>query len=272
MNILGQVLSGQSFELILAVATVEGKLRTFVSKLINFNEMSKQVGGVVGKAAQTRAILFDITFLMLCFIVQMYGSDVSVTNLTNTLTKRLKKNFNSTIFNLFMYHKLSVELINLFLFFLQVVLSEQGMHSGGNSFFEQWVRDCMVEKRRPKSPDQMLKHFNTNRVSELLAQFNSGSADFPTRYVLLGIVVLFYLFSSSPSLIFHFLTFHGSQVKWHEVCWSIPLAIKEVLVAWEHEALTANDVKRILDTMKARMCCLPVCATAWLCSYMQVMN
>lgn len=198
LNVLGQVLNGQSFELILAVATVEGKLRTFVSKLINFNEMSKQVGGVVGKAAQTRAILFDITFLMLCLIVQMYGSDV--------------------------------------------VLSEQGMHSGGNSFFEQWVRDCMVERRRPKSPDQMLKHFNTNRVSELLAQFNSGNAEFPI-----------------------------SQVKWHEVCWSIPLAIKEVLVAWEHEALTPNDVKRILDTMKARMCCLPVCATAWLCSYMQIL-
>lgn len=61
-------------------------------------------------------------------------------------------------------------------------------------------------------------------------------------------------------------------MKWHEVCWSIPAAIKEVLVAWEHEALTANDVKRILDTMKARMCCLPVCAAAWLCSYMQVMS
>lgn len=63
-----------------------------------------------------------------------------------------------------------------------------------------------------------------------------------------------------------------SQEKWHEVCWSVPQAIKEVLVAWEHEALTANDVKGILDTMKAKMCCLPVCAAVWLCSYMQVMR
>ena len=75
---LCQVLKGKSFELILAVATVEGKLQTFVSKLIKFNEGSKQVGGVQGKAAQTRAMLFDITFLMLCLIVQMYGSDVSM--------------------------------------------------------------------------------------------------------------------------------------------------------------------------------------------------
>lgn len=60
-----------------------------------------------------------------------------------------------------------------------MVLSEQS----GNSFFEQWVRDCMVERRRPKSPDQMLKNFNVNRVNELLAQFNSGDCEFPTRFV-----------------------------------------------------------------------------------------
>lgn len=62
----------------------------------------------------------------------------------------------------------------------------------------------------------------------------------------------------------------SSQVKWHEVCLHVPAAIKEVLLAWEHGAVTANDVKRILDAMRSRMCCLPVCATAWLCSYMQV--
>ncbi|KAK3912121.1 Mediator of RNA polymerase II transcription subunit 24 [Frankliniella fusca] len=191
LGVLCQVLDGMKFELILAVASVEGKLRTFVSKLIKFNEGSKQVGG---KSAQTRAMLFDITFLMLCLIVQMYGSDV--------------------------------------------VLSEQG----GNSFFEQWARDCMVERKQAKSPDQMLKPQAQTRANELLTQFNSGEADFPI-----------------------------SQVKWHEVCWSVPLAIKEVLVAWEHDALTPNDVKRILDTMKARMCCLPICATAWLCSYMQIL-
>lgn len=57
---------------------------------------------------------------------------------------------------------------------------------------------------------------------------------------------------------------------WHEVCFNMPGAIREVLVAWEQEALSVTDVKRILDTMQAPMCCLPVCAAAWLCSYMQV--
>lgn len=57
---------------------------------------------------------------------------------------------------------------------------------------------------------------------------------------------------------------------WHEVCFNMPGAIREVLIAWEQEALSVTDVKRILDTMQAPMCCLPVCAAAWLCSYMQV--
>lgn len=73
---------GKSFELILAVATVEGKLRSFVSKLIKFNEWSKQIGGEGGKASQTRAVLFDVTFLMLCFIVLTYGSEVSMLKLS----------------------------------------------------------------------------------------------------------------------------------------------------------------------------------------------
>lgn len=76
LGMLCQVLSGNSFELILSVATVEGKLKTFVSRLIKCNECSKQVAGEVGKAAVTRSALFDVSFLMLSFIVQTYGSDV----------------------------------------------------------------------------------------------------------------------------------------------------------------------------------------------------
>lgn len=195
LSVLCQVLTGKSFELILAVAAVEGKLRTFVTKLLKFNECSKQIGGEGGKASQTRALLFDVTFLMLCSIVHTYGPEV--------------------------------------------VLSEEG----GDSFFEQWVRECMVERGRPKSPDQMLQHCDPARVDALLAQFNSADGDFKT-----------------------------SQVKWHEVCLHVPAAIKEVLLAWEHGAVTANDVKRILDAMRSRMCCLPVCAAAWLCSYMQILH
>lgn len=77
VGMLCQVLTGNSFELILSVATVEGKLKTFVSRLINCNEMSKQVPGETGKPAMIRSSLFDVSFLMLTFIVQVYGSNVS---------------------------------------------------------------------------------------------------------------------------------------------------------------------------------------------------
>jgi mediator of RNA polymerase II transcription subunit 24 len=72
--VLSQVLTGKSFELILSVATVQGKLRTFVAKLINFNECSRLPApdeGSSGKNSLTRAMLFDVSFLMLCSIVQV---------------------------------------------------------------------------------------------------------------------------------------------------------------------------------------------------------
>lgn len=61
-------------------------------------------------------------------------------------------------------------------------------------------------------------------------------------------------------------------MKWHEVCLNIPGIMKEMLFAWEQGTLSANDVKRILDVMRQRMCCLAITATAWLCSYMQIVQ
>lgn len=43
----------------------------------------------------------------------------------------------------------------------------------------------------------------------------------------------------------------------------------EVLVAWEQGALVPQDVKRILDAVRGKMCCLPIAAAAWLCAYMR---
>lgn len=78
LGMLCQTLSGHSnsLELIMSLAAVEGKLKTFVSRLIRCNEHSKQVVGETDKAAQNRSALFDVSFLMLTFIVQTYGADV----------------------------------------------------------------------------------------------------------------------------------------------------------------------------------------------------
>ncbi|XP_011338033.1 mediator of RNA polymerase II transcription subunit 24 isoform X2 [Ooceraea biroi] len=193
LKILYQVLTGNSFELMLAVATAEGKLKTFVTKLIKFNECSKQINEPVpDKTAATRAMLFDVSFLMLCSIVQTYGSDV--------------------------------------------VLEE-----GGDSFFEQWVRECMPERNKPKSPQRMLHSLDPARVDALLAQINSPDPDFKS-----------------------------SNLKWHVMCQSAMGAVKELLFAWESGVLGAGDVKRALDGLRAAACCLPVCAAAWLCAYMSI--
>lgn len=69
--------TGNSFELLLAAASVEGKLNMFVAKLIKFNEFSKQINiQDGGKSVRTKAVLFDMTFLMLSFITQKYGYEV----------------------------------------------------------------------------------------------------------------------------------------------------------------------------------------------------
>lgn len=73
LRMMYQVLNGKSFELILSVASVEGKLRSFVTRLLKFNECSKNATAELGKTA---AMLFDSSFIMLCSIVQNYGSDV----------------------------------------------------------------------------------------------------------------------------------------------------------------------------------------------------
>lgn len=193
LSVLYQVLTGKSFELMLAVATVEGELKTFVTKLIKFNECSKQINeSVPDKTAATRAMLFDVSFLMLCSIVQTYGSDV--------------------------------------------VLEE-----GGDSFFEQWVRECMPERNKLKSPQRMLQNVDPARVDALLAQINSPDPDFKS-----------------------------SNLKWHVACQSAMGAVKELLCAWESGVLGAGDVKRALDGLRATASCLPVCAAAWLCAYMSI--
>ncbi|CAD1480836.1 unnamed protein product, partial [Heterotrigona itama] len=194
LSMLYQVLTGKSFELMLAVATVEGKLKTFVTKLIKFNECSKQINEPVpAKTAATRAMLFDISFLMLCSIVQTYGSDA--------------------------------------------VLEE----GEGDSFFEQWVRECMPERNQPKSPQKMLQNVDPARVDALLAQINSPDSDLKS-----------------------------SNIKWHIACQSAMGAVKELLCAWESDVLGASDVKRALDGLRTTACCLPVCAAAWLCAYMSI--
>lgn len=76
LGVLGHMLSGKSLDLLLAAAAATGKLKSFARKFIKLNEFPKQIPGEGSKAASVRALLFDISFLMLCHVVQTYGSEV----------------------------------------------------------------------------------------------------------------------------------------------------------------------------------------------------
>lgn len=195
LGMLCELLSGNNFELILSVATMEGKLNTFVSRLIRWNENARQVVTDEDKSNANCAALFDVTFLMLTFIIQTYGS--------------------------------------------HVVLDENG-----DSFFEKWVRDFMIEKNKNKSAMNMVHQCEQNKVDEFLTSISSSD-------VSMGKV---------------------SNLKWHEVCLIVPGILYQLLVAWENDTISAGDVKVHLDNMKSKLCAYSICAASWLCSYMQVVR
>lgn len=60
----------------------------------------------------------------------------------------------------------------------QVVLSDD---SKGDSFMKQWVRECLVERGKPKSPDIMLQHCDPIIVEALLTQFTSADSEFKIK-------------------------------------------------------------------------------------------
>lgn len=195
LGMLCELLSGNNFELILSVATMEGKLKTFVSRLIRWNENSKQVSPEMDKSAMNRSSLFDVTFLMLTFIVQTFGA--------------------------------------------KIVLDENG-----DTFFEKWVREFMIEKHKNKSAMNMVTQCEQSKVDDFLASINASD--------------------SSPS--------KATTVKWHDVCAILPGVLYQLLVAWENDTISAADVKVHLDNIKGRLSSYSVCAAAWLCSYMQIVR
>ncbi|XP_020852955.1 mediator of RNA polymerase II transcription subunit 24 isoform X2 [Phascolarctos cinereus] len=76
LGVLGHMLSGKSLDLLLAAAAATGKLKSFARKFISLNEFTKNISNENSKAASVRALLFDISFLMLCHVAQTYGSEV----------------------------------------------------------------------------------------------------------------------------------------------------------------------------------------------------
>lgn len=120
----------------------------------------------------------------------------------------------------------------------KVVLNERG-----NSLFEKWVRECMIERNKNKSPMNMVHQCDQAKVDDLLLHLNSTET-----------------------------SLKNSALKWQDICLTIPAVLYHVLLAWEHETISAAEVKAILDSIKSRLCAFSVCAASWLIAYMQVVR
>ncbi|CAH0402327.1 unnamed protein product [Chilo suppressalis] len=192
-TMLCQIVGGATLDTILAVATVEGKLKLLVSRLIKFNEFALHSASEKG-ASQSKVYIFDISFLILCSIVQDYGADAV-------------------------------------------------LEDNGDSFFENWVRECMPFKGIHKSPDQILQKCDQQMVDILIHHLSAPDFDFK-----------------------------NTNMKPHDLAVNVSGAVKEILFAWEQGSLTAADVKRMLDSLRQKMASLAVCASVWLCSYINVVH
>lgn len=197
LGVLGHMLSGKSLDLLLAAAAATGKLKSFARKFIKLNEFPKHMSGEGSKSASVRALLFDISFLMLCHVVQTYGSEL--------------------------------------------ILSDPSP-SGEVPFFETWLQTCMPEEGKTLNPDHPCFRPESGKVESLVALLNSAS---------------------EMKLV---------QMKWHEVCLNTPGAILEVLNAWENGVLSVDNVQKITDNIKGKVCSMAICAVAWLVAHVRMLG
>jgi mediator of RNA polymerase II transcription subunit 24 len=78
IQLLRQLASGSSNEIIPTFAAVKGDLPHFVSRLIKYNDISRHIEENDKIQPYAKALIFDLTFTILCSIVQNYGSHVSL--------------------------------------------------------------------------------------------------------------------------------------------------------------------------------------------------
>ena len=81
LSILYHIVKGySSFDLLLSASAANENLDNLITNLLFFNEACKESVGESNKGSQSRAALFDMTFLMLVYAVQCFGSDVVLAN------------------------------------------------------------------------------------------------------------------------------------------------------------------------------------------------
>ncbi|ROT72447.1 putative mediator of RNA polymerase II transcription subunit 24 isoform X1 [Penaeus vannamei] len=92
LPVMNLLISGKSRDLLLVAAAASGSLHIFAQKFVKFNEVSMDPQpGETSKMAINRALMFDISFLLLCHIAQLYGIDVVVSEKCETFVEQWMK-------------------------------------------------------------------------------------------------------------------------------------------------------------------------------------
>ncbi|KAF5920806.1 hypothetical protein HPG69_003601 [Diceros bicornis minor] len=236
LGVLGHMLSGKSLDLLLAAAAATGKLKSFARKFINLNEFTTHGSGESTKAASVRALLFDISFLMLCHVAQTYGSEVILSESSTGAE------------------------VPFFETWMQTCMPEEGKILNPD-------HPCF----RPDSTkvESLVALLNNSSEMKLVSV-----AWVPAPRVAVGAGPRPSPFShptrpygdSSP------IPTPCRQMKWHEACLSISAAILEILNAWENGVLAFESIQKITDNIKGKVCSLAVCAVAWLVAHVRMLG
>ncbi|KAK2111851.1 Mediator of RNA polymerase II transcription subunit 24 [Saguinus oedipus] len=137
------------------------------------------------KPASVRALLFDISFLMLCHVAQTYGSEAE-------LEQQRDVTGNSAAPGLALAGAAPSTRLVAPLPLSQVILSESS--SGAEvPFFETWMQTCMPEEGKILNPDHPCFRPDSTKVESLVALLNNSSemklvsvARVPTPRVVVG--------------------------------------------------------------------------------------
>ena len=90
LDILCNIVATENFNLLLVTSaalttSANNKLKAFVKVLFKFNQVSQESQGESVKNSLLRCALFDITFLMIVYIVQCFGPDLVMSSIKDSL-------------------------------------------------------------------------------------------------------------------------------------------------------------------------------------------
>ncbi|KAB7495350.1 Mediator of RNA polymerase II transcription subunit 24, partial [Armadillidium nasatum] len=191
MPVLSLLISGKSRDLLLIAATSRGDLHIYAQKFVKLNELSMEPTAEAPKLPSTRALTFDISFLLLCHIAQIYGIDVVVSESCDT-------------------------------------------------FVEKWIQNNIPELGKIKTVISPSEVIDVGLIEEFLRQINCMDSE--TKYI---------------------------KSNFADLCRLSALAMREMISAAHLGQVGKQMIFELLDKLCCYLCSLPICVTAWLCSYIQ---